>query len=289
MYKKLKEYGVNYITNEDLMKRKSKTEQVYNMKFDAGHWNDLGAFYGTNHILEKVSEYFPAVKPHEMSDFTVTYAHEDSLLVSHFPIDEDVPVFSDNNAENIEDITEQYQALKMDENYHEMECLVNKKEGAEELPKVLVFQGSYYNERYQFLESSFKEYDAIHNYENFLDFDYYFNVFQPDCVIMESAEYATNGVYFSYEGLENKKLNPVLDVEKHEDELESLDAYDPKIKESGNLVKISVKLNEKVSAGYLIMDGRQFDFAVGEDGMSAECTVDKQNFDQEQAQVFWVE
>lgn len=169
-----------------------------------------------------------------------------------------------------------------------MKCLVNGKEGAENLPKVLVFQGSYYNERYQFLESAFREYDAIHNYENFIDFDYYFNIFQPDCVIMESAEYATNGSYFSYEGLEDKQLNPVLDIKAHKAELEKLAAYDPEIEKSGNLVKLTVKLPEQVSGGYLIIGRRQFDFSVSEDGTTVECTVDKRYFKQDRAKVFWV-
>lgn len=288
MHTKLEEYGINYISNEELLKEKSKTEQVYNVKFDAGHWNDLGAFYGTNHILEKVSEYFPAVKPYKMTDFTIDYVNQNSLLVSHFPIDEDVPTFIDNNENNIEDITHLYKALKLDENYHDMKCLVNKKEGAEELPKVLMFQGSYYNERYQFMESAFKEYDAIHNYENFIDFDYYFNIFQPDCVILETAEYATNGVYFSYEGLRNKQLNSLLDVEKHSDELEGIEQYKYSIEESGSLVKININLNEKVSAGYLIMNGHQFDFSISEDGLIAECTVDKKNYNLDDAKVFWI-
>src|SRR5699024_5677544 len=102
---KLEEYEVNYITNEELLKEKSRTEQVYNVKYDAGHWNDLGAFYGTNHILEKVSEYFPEVKPRDISEFEVTEVKQTSLPVSHFEIDEKVPVFTDKNQANIEDIT----------------------------------------------------------------------------------------------------------------------------------------------------------------------------------------
>ena len=151
-----------------------------------------------------------------------------------------------------------------------------------------MFQGSYYNERYRFLESSFKEYDAIHNYENFIDFDYYFNIFQPDCVILETAEYATNGNYFSYEGLEHKQLNHWLDVEQHEDELEALEQYPYDIEEADRLVKIDVNLDEGVSAGYLIMKGRQFDFAISEDGTVAECTLDRENYEPDGAKVFWI-
>ncbi len=58
LYQKMNEYNINYISNVELPEEKSFEEQIYNVKFDAGHWNDLERFYGTNHLLEKVSEYF---------------------------------------------------------------------------------------------------------------------------------------------------------------------------------------------------------------------------------------
>lgn len=287
MYKKLEEYGVNYITNEELLIEKSKEEQVYNVKYDAGHWNDLGAFYAGNHILEKTEEYFPQVRPRKMSDFEIGEITQDSLPVSHFKIRESVPVFQDKNGDYIEDVTENYRSLKMDKNYDALYCLRNHAEGAEQLPKVLVFQGSYYNGRQQYFQSAFQEYNAVHNYENFLDFDYYFNVFQPDCVILETAEYATNGAYFSYDMLEQKELNPKLDIEQHQRELEDLGNTAYTLTEQGNLVTISVNLKKTYRRGYLIIGERQFDFAIDENEEKAECTLDKLYFSEEEAKVFF--
>ena len=287
MYEKLEEYGVNYITNEYLLKEKSETEQVFNVKYDAGHWNDLGAFYGTNNILEKVSQYFPNVQPRDKSEFEIGTVHEDSLLVSHFAIDEDVPAFWDKNQENIEDLTENYRSMKLDQNYNELFCLVNHKEGAEELPKVLVFQGSYYNGRTQFMQSAFREYDAVHNYENFLNFDYYFNIFQPDCVVLETAEYATNGAYFSYETLWNKELNPKLDIEGCKDGLIPLQNIEHTVEEDGSLITVSLYLEENIQQAYLIIGDHQFDFSVDQENQTAECTIDIQYFQEDSAQVFF--
>ena len=287
MYEKLEEYGVNYITNEYLLKEKSETEQVFNVKYDAGHWNDLGAFYGTNHILEEVSKYFPAVKPRDKSEFGIGTVHQDSLSVSHFAIDEDVPAFWDKNQENIEDITENYRSMKLDENYNALFCLVNHKEGAEELPKVLVFQGSYYNERLQYMQSAFGEYDAVHNYENFLNFDYYFNIFQPDCVILETAEYATNGAYFSYEMLDNKELNPKLDTEKYKEDFISLQDTEYSVTQEGNLVTVSLDLQDKTERGYLLIGDRQFDFSIDQENGKAECTLDVSYFQENEAAIFF--
>lgn len=44
---KLDELGVNYIDNTQLLQdRRAGGEQVFNKVYNAGHWNDLGAFTG---------------------------------------------------------------------------------------------------------------------------------------------------------------------------------------------------------------------------------------------------
>ena len=194
-----------------------------------------------------------------------------------------MPAFWDKNQENIQDLTENYRSMKLDQNYNALFCFANHKEGAEELPRVLVFQGSYYNERTQYMQSAFQEYDAVHNYENFLDFDYYFNIFQPDCVILETAEYATNGAYFSYETLDNKELNPKL----FEDEFISLQDADYTVTEEGSLVTVSLNLDEAAERGYLIIGDRQFDFSIDQEGNTAECTLDVRYFQEDLAQIFF--
>ena len=46
--------GIHYIDNTDLLMEKTERgEVVFNKQYDAGHWNDLGAFYGVNHMLEE--------------------------------------------------------------------------------------------------------------------------------------------------------------------------------------------------------------------------------------------
>ena len=47
--------GVNYVDNTSLLKEKTEAgEDVFNKKYDPGHWNDLGAFYGVNNVLENL-------------------------------------------------------------------------------------------------------------------------------------------------------------------------------------------------------------------------------------------
>lgn len=287
MKEKLEEYQIHYISNEELLKEKSKKEQVYNIKFDAGHWNDLGAFYGSNHVLESVQEEFPQVSLIEKDDFDIHTVVQTSLPVSHFEIYEEVPAFSDKNQENIENISEAYGGIKLNENYHEFSYLVNHAVGSEELPRVLMFQGSYYNGRQQFLQSTFREYITVHNYENFIDLDYYFNIFQPDYVILESAEYATNGNYFSYWGLETKELNPKLEIEEYEKEIQFLEEYSYEVEEQGNLVTIRMNMDSLPKRGYLIVGNRQFDFSINTEEETITCTVDKQYFADENIKVLF--
>ena len=83
---KLDELGVNYIDNTQLLQdRRAGGEQVFNKVYNAGHWNDLGAFYGVNNILESLSGFFPSIQPNELGDFAVTETLQETLLSSQFP------------------------------------------------------------------------------------------------------------------------------------------------------------------------------------------------------------
>lgn len=55
----LEERGVRYVDNTETLREKTEQgEVVFNQKYDAGHWNDLGAFYGTNAILAELQKDF---------------------------------------------------------------------------------------------------------------------------------------------------------------------------------------------------------------------------------------
>ncbi|MEI3142028.1 MAG: hypothetical protein V8S77_01985 [Oscillospiraceae bacterium] len=34
---------------------------MFNRQYDAGHWNELGCFYGTKHLLARIHEDIPEV------------------------------------------------------------------------------------------------------------------------------------------------------------------------------------------------------------------------------------
>ena len=80
-------------------------------------------------------------------------------------------------------------------------------------PGVLVFQGSYMNNfGTKYLAAAFGEYVHVHDYQNVMELPYYFNIFQPDCVIFEVAEYTLNETYFKLKKMQSLNWNPALDV-----------------------------------------------------------------------------
>lgn len=205
LYKYLDKYGVNYISTVELLRDKAEQgQQVYNIKFDAGHWNDLGQFYATNMLLEKVHEYFPSVAVNEFSDFEIKNVEKKYLYQSKFPINEVVPQFINMN-QNVEIITNQFEKVLINKRFPQFECYrLEENRGIK--PTVLFFHGSYYNRSEEFTKSSFYELYTVHNYYNLFNIDYYLDQFNPDCVILESAEYATNNNYFPLD-LIDKRLS----------------------------------------------------------------------------------
>ncbi len=272
LYESLERYGIHYISNVELLTDKSMTEQVYNVKYDAGHWNDLGCFYGTNHILGEISKNFPAVKPHTKEDFEIFQKEETTLPVSHFQIQEQVPFYVNKGEEHVTNCAEAFSSIRLDKNYHAFGVFENRNPGFENLPKVLFFHGSYYNSRVQFYNTSFQESYQVHNYQNFIDFDYYFNLFKPDCVILETAEYATTRSYFDPERLREKQLNPpyetvkpVVHAERNMEELEyTIDTKDA-------ITTVSLELERPYSYGYLLLGEEEFDLQIS--GTSAQCSI----------------
>lgn len=204
--KDLMNYDINYIDNTEELKKRRDTEQVYNRQYDAGHWNDIGAFYGVNNLLELIGKDYPDVKPHNIGDFNVTKEIRKYLPTSKFEVNEEVPVLT--LKQQYSDLTKKYdKEIKRDIQQNHFSYIKGTRE---DLPKALVFQGSYLNGREKYLADRFSEYIAVHNYQNIFDIDYYYNIFQPDIVVFEVAEYTINNTYFTLEKMENMKLNPAL-------------------------------------------------------------------------------
>ena len=207
----LEEHGVTVINNKELLVEKSKEEQVFNRQYDAGHWNDLGCFYGTNNLWEKVHEDFPAVNEYSLDDFEVEIKDKHYLKASRFLVQEKVSTFT--LKARWRDITDDYSDIEQDSRYRFFCYYVNRSKKAQKYPKMLVFHGSYYNRSPQFFIGRAKEYIGVHDYQNVLNLDYYFNLFQPEMVVFEAAEYTLSDGYFDSKTMSGIDYNPVLSKE----------------------------------------------------------------------------
>ena len=209
LYENLERCGVNYVDNASYLTEVARQEQIFNKQYDAGHWNDLGEFYGVNHILEEVRRDFPAVQLLQLSDYDIDWVEETTLPVSHFAISDVVPSFRYVNEDKQTDLTDQFSDIRLSA-YHTFRVSRTDRD-AGGLPAVLFFHGSYFNRNIGLFDFAFGQECSVHNYQNVLDLDYYFNIFQPDCVIFETAEYATNAYYFDLARMESKTLNAPLE------------------------------------------------------------------------------
>lgn len=88
----LDDRNVWYIYNTILLRERAEAgENVFNPKYDANHWNDLGAYYGVNAILEELKQDIDSVHVNEWSELNVCKELKTSLLISEFPIEEYIP------------------------------------------------------------------------------------------------------------------------------------------------------------------------------------------------------
>lgn len=197
----LEENGVNYRDTTSLLIEKSQQELVYNRKYDAGHWNDFGAFYGVNHLLSMIRLDYPQIDLLEEADFNIRTQLEESLPVSKFDIEDEVPIFDLEDDLGVEEISQEYQNIELSYQFRHFSYYRNPQ--AQRLPKALIFQGSYLNSREKFLKTRFSEYIVVHNYENILNLPYYYQLFEPDLVVFEVAEYTVSDTYFSYATMSN--------------------------------------------------------------------------------------
>ncbi len=108
---------------------------------------------------------------------------------------------------------DEYSGISLDEQFQSFSYTVNQDRVDEGSPRTLMFQGSYMNTYgKKFMMNALGEYISVHDYQNVLDFPYYFNLFQPELVVFEVAEYTLSDTYFNYEKMQSLDYNPVLSL-----------------------------------------------------------------------------
>ncbi len=272
----LERLGVNYVDNtKTMLELYQQGECVFNKKYDSNHWSDLGAFYGTNAILSKLHEDMPAIIPNDMNDFDQETNIMESLLVSEFPINEEVLEIKSKHADDFMDFTYPMKdEIEHHPSYGYYIDLVNPNKPEDEFPRVMALHGSHYmgNSKLYFAEA-FHEFIGIHNYENAVNFPYYYNIFKPDYVVFEFCEHTVFDT-FKTEEMWNIEFSPTLEhacASMEYDVTDVLSSADIVVEEGEALTKIIWHNTVPVENAWLYCDAEddEYDMIRTEDGYEA--------------------
>lgn len=199
---KLDLYGVRYTYTADVLIEEKKEMSVFNKKYDAGHWNDAGAFTGCRKLLIDLESDGYTLEIPEKEDFYQEKTLKKYLMNSCFPINEEIESWKPYAPQTVPNDTYNEEIEKIiSPNYPEYECrknLVNT-----DAPRLLIFRGSYLENRMKFLSDSFSESLAVIGYDNIGKFEQLYQMFAPDIVVFETADYAMNESLFPDSVLRN--------------------------------------------------------------------------------------
>lgn len=273
---KLDELGVNYLDNTECLTNESKNLQVFNVKYDAGHWNDTGAFYGINNMYKKMQSDGINISELDENDYTIKFKVEDSLPVSEFKIYEEVPIYTLKKQDY--EIIKKYNNIEISKKYKTFIQTIN----ANTKNDLLFFRGSYMEGKEKFVSNNFATSYYIHNYENSINFDYYCNIADPDIVLFETVEYAIEEGYYPSNLMKNKKYNEVygkFDNLKQDNNLINIDkddmmnAIEKNDKKGIPLTKLTIN-DDNFEFAYLKLDNKIYDFTYN--NQDASITLDTQ-------------
>lgn len=187
MLNRVGELGINHLSPLDTFLKMKKNVQLYNVKYDAGHWNADGAIVGISMLIDRVREKHPDVPPLDRGKYDYGTVKMTSLPVSEYKIDEDVPVYT---------LKKQYDHSVLNEDMRRevpcekgQVCNVYDNIASRNEITALIFHDSYFaNGMYhKFFTESFKRTIFIHS-NNLYNLVYYLNIFSPDIVILENVE-----------------------------------------------------------------------------------------------------
>ncbi len=194
----LKKNNINNIYLKDIFDRTRDESRLYNKYYDVGHWNANGIYCCMEELTGFLHKRYPGVKTINRGDFVISEMKHEYLPLSRQRKEEMIPVY-----------TPEVEPLKSDgEDFFnkEVRCIHGDgryrfhaiRKDAEELPKILVFNDSFFEESdaNKYFLNQYSELTMIH-VMNLPDIEYYVSSLKPDIVILESCErsYESEGVY----------------------------------------------------------------------------------------------
>lgn len=277
--KKFDELNINYIDNLDCLKSISKKEQIFNKQYDAGHWNDIGGFYALNNVYDKLISDGFNIEKLSKSDYILNYETVNSLPVSEFKINEQIPVFEEksinyyytNNYSNI---------IKL--NSRATYYLESTSKNVKNDYTLLFFRDSYINRKEKFISNTFHKTYYVHSYHNAINADYYYNIIQPDIVLMDAVEYGIWESFYPISSIETKNFNNLYSNYKDLPKNEFIDLNIDEIKNTiqeniqNNSILITLDINKhNFKYAYLrINKSKAYDFIYENDIASISINTD---------------
>lgn len=275
----LNEKNINYLSNVDtLLEVKEnplfKDVLLYDKKYDAGHWNETGAIVGISAIIDKLNELDNRVGTFDINKYEAEKVINETLLSSNFKINEETTNYSlkDYNIEYIEDYEDE---IYRDNNFRYFTHYKNLTNT--EAPRLLIFAGSYFNNKEKFITQNFSEVMKIHNYTNVIDYEYYINIYNPDIVLFESTEYTNTGYHYPIKLMEEKTHKKNLRNYNNLLEDNFVKIYADNVEISGNnIAKITMPIeSDDLLYSYANINSRILDSKIvrDEDNLSVEFSL----------------
>lgn len=258
---------VNYIDlGEAVMDAKEKGVQVFNRVYDAGHWNTEGMYAGSQMIIDRLQEMGLKVDDIDLRDYEPVYTEQFTLPASNYPIDEMTYKYEVKEDASQGRIVEDFQQnLEMDERHTTFGYFMNPERVDD--ASLLMFQGSYFNTQGTMLQNQFSRIAQVHDYENIFNLAYYVDVFRPDVVVFENADYTVTDAYYSQESLESVELPPAYGEFSSLPAVEEGQAgaleYDSAVK----VANFAMQLPGLPTAAYVLAGDTVYDLVLREDGL----------------------
>lgn len=265
----LEERDVNYLDQGiALAEAKNAGIQVFNTTYDAGHWNTEGMYAGSCAIIDRIQEMGFAVDDPDLSQYEKRYEEQTTLPSSNYPIHETTYRYlmhedDEHFAQFDKDFND---GIIVDETFSTAWHYTSKQDNNYSL---LMFQGSYFNTQGGVLQHHFSEHSVIHDYENVFNLPYYIDLYQPDIVIFENADYTVSSSYYSPESLENTELPPVFtswdDFQRKETAQAMEFTYDPS-KDIASFYVSWDSAESTIDFSYVLANGVLYDCSKQDDG-----------------------
>lgn len=199
--RRLTEEGVTCIIPHEEFRAQKEQEQIYNVKYDCAHWNDLGALCGLSMMDRVIAENYPDIPVMKRSDFLLTWEEVENLefYTTEEPIYDSLPKLQLIEEPSVTTDSPQRVDLPMQPGnavayYYNDDALSDR--------KILVLHDSFLDYKENWYTYRYKEvyYGSRVNYTHMKA---YIDLIQPDVIIFEVAERAFADDLHAYTELGN--------------------------------------------------------------------------------------